>query len=220
MAVDSVSGASAAAQTNAQSRTQLSDNFDTFLVLLTAQLQNQDPLSPMDSTQFTQQLVQFSQVEQQIRSNESLETLIAQNNAAAAQLPLSYLGKAALLESSRATLFEDSQAQWTYSFEKAPASVTLNVKDASGRVVFSTQGLAAAGAHNFAWDGTKTDGETAAPGVYTLSVTATDEAGANQAADVNVIEIVSGVDFTSGSPRVVTSSGAHDLDDVLGILNR
>ena len=70
-------------------RARLSDNYDTFLVLLTAQLQNQDPLAPMDSTQFTQQLVQFSQVEQQIRTNEQLQSLVGQYQAASAGAALS-----------------------------------------------------------------------------------------------------------------------------------
>ena len=78
MAIDAINTANGAdAATAAGARTRLSDNYDTFLVLLTAQLQNQDPLAPMDSTQFTQQLVQFSQVEQQIRTNEQLEGLSA-----------------------------------------------------------------------------------------------------------------------------------------------
>lgn len=219
MAIDPI-GATATTTSNQTSRTQLSENFDTFLVLLTAQLQNQDPLSPMDSTQFTQQLVQFSQVEQQIRTNENLEALLAQQGAAAAQLPLSYLGKAALLESNRASLFDEGSAQWTYSFTGDPASVTITVKDAAGRIVHTADGVAAPGAHNFVWDGTKDDGTRAAPGTYTMSVTALDDAGKTMTPDINVIEIVSGVDFTTGTPRVVTSSGAHDLGDVLGILDR
>ncbi|MEZ6022857.1 MAG: flagellar hook capping FlgD N-terminal domain-containing protein [Hyphomonadaceae bacterium] len=77
---------------SAGSRQRLSDNYDTFLVLLTAQLQNQDPLAPMDSTEFTQQLVQYSQVEQQIRTNEQLEGLVGQYQAASAGAALSYLG--------------------------------------------------------------------------------------------------------------------------------
>ncbi|NWG53479.1 MAG: flagellar hook assembly protein FlgD [Hydrogenophilaceae bacterium] len=200
-------------------RTKLSENFDTFLVLLTAQLQNQDPLSPMDSSEFTQQLVQFSQVEQQISTNDNLETLISQQSAAAAALPLSYLGRAALIESSRATLYEEGSARWSYSFEEEPASVTLTVKDSSGRIVYSEEGVAASGAHNFTWDGTKANGEAATPGVYTLSVVALDDAGETVASKVNVMELVTGVDFTSGAPRIVTSSGSHDLEDVLGVLD-
>src|SRR5215469_6276624 len=75
------------------SKKQLSANFDTFLTLLTTQLQNQDPLQPMDSNQFTQQLVQFSQVEQQINSNQNLETLISATKNQTSQSAVSYLGK-------------------------------------------------------------------------------------------------------------------------------
>src|SRR5919108_4942353 len=89
---------------SANARTRLSDNYDTFLVLLTAQLQNQDPLAPMDSTQFTQQLVQFSQVEQQIRTNEQLTGLVAQYQAASAGAALSYLGRDAIIEADETYL--------------------------------------------------------------------------------------------------------------------
>ena len=71
----------------------MSSNFDTFLTLLTTQLQNQDPLSPMDSNQFTQQLVQFSQVEQQINSNKNLESLISLTKNQTSVDAVSYLGK-------------------------------------------------------------------------------------------------------------------------------
>src|ERR1700686_3335504 len=72
---------------------QLAGNFDTFLKLLTTQLQNQDPLSPMDSNQFTQELVQFSQVEQQINTNTSLASLIALTKTQSSANAVSYLGK-------------------------------------------------------------------------------------------------------------------------------
>src|ERR1051326_9398368 len=71
----------------------LSSNFDTFLTLLTTQLKNQDPLQPMDSNQFTQQLVQFSQVEQQINSNKNLESLISLTKSQTTTAAVSYLGK-------------------------------------------------------------------------------------------------------------------------------
>jgi len=74
------------------SSAQLTDNFDTFLTLLTAQVQNQDPLSPTDATQFTEQLVQFSGVEQQIQSNQNLEALLAANSASTSASLANYLG--------------------------------------------------------------------------------------------------------------------------------
>ena len=204
--------------TTAQATQSLSDNFDTFLTLLTAQIQNQDPLSPMDSAQFTQQLVQFSQVEQQIRTNENLESMLSQNQAAAAALPLSYLGRAALLDSPHTTLPGGGEASWTYALTESPAQVTLNVRDAAGRIVFTAEGPAAAGSHTFTWDGRRTNGGEAPPGVYELSVSARDDEGDAIAAEVTVMEIVSGIDLTAAQPRVITQSGPHDLDDILGIL--
>ena len=110
------------------SRTRLSDNYDTFLVLLTAQLQNQDPLAPMDSTQFTQQLVQFSQVEQQIRTNEQLEGLVGQYQAATAGAALSYLGKDAIIAADE-TYLAGGEANWAYRCRNAATIMTITVKD-------------------------------------------------------------------------------------------
>lgn len=132
-------------------RTRLSDNYDTFLVLLTAQLQNQDPLAPMDSTQFTQQLVQFSQVEQQIRTNEQLEGLVTQYQAASAGAALSYLGKDAVIESNR-TYLANGEANWAYAFDENASQVTIEVRNSANRTVYSEAGERTAGEHLFTWD--------------------------------------------------------------------
>ena len=144
-------------------RTRLSDNYDTFLVLLTAQLQNQDPLAPMDSTQFTQQLVQFSQVEQQIRTNEQLEGLVGQYQAASAGAALSYLGKDAIIEADETYLAGDpAEANWAYRLPANAETMTIKVRDGQGRVVYeTTTAPSTAGEHLFTWDGAKADGSTA-----------------------------------------------------------
>jgi flagellar basal-body rod modification protein FlgD len=188
------------------------------LVLLTAQLQNQDPLAPMDSTQFTQQLVQYSQVEQQIRTNEQLESLVSQYNAMSASLPLSYIGRFAVIDSN-ASYMAGEQAAWTYSFQDTPSQVTINVLDASGKTVYTTTGTAAAGTHNFVWDGKNNDGVAQAEGVYRLQIKATGPTNGTVASDVNAIELVSGVDLTGTPPKIVSRSGTHNLTDVLGILD-
>src|SRR5512147_769924 len=122
---------------SASAQQSLADNFNTFLTLLTSQLQNQDPLSPMDSTQFTQQLVQFSGVEQQIRTNENLEGLAAQYQAASAGAALSYLGKDAIIEGDD-TYLAGGQANWAYKLGETASDLTINVKDSSGRTIYST----------------------------------------------------------------------------------
>src|SRR6201992_1328356 len=89
----SPAAASSGASSGTDAMAQLSGNFNTFLTLLTTQLKNQDPTSPMDSNQFTQQLVEFSQVEQQINTNTNLQTLITQGQSNGTAMTTGYLGK-------------------------------------------------------------------------------------------------------------------------------
>lgn len=202
----------------ASSRTRLSDNYDTFLVLLTAQLQNQDPLAPMDSTQFTQQLVQFSQVEQQIRTNEQLEGLAGQYQAASAGAALSYLGKDAIIEADE-TYLAGGEANWAYRLPETANSMTIQVKDMQGRVVYETNTAArGSGEHLFTWDGTKTNGETAADGVYQISITAKNAADTAITPTISVRETIMGVDFSGTTPVVITPSGTRELSTIRSVL--
>lgn len=214
-----ISTNTAANTESANSRTRLSDNYDTFLVLLTAQLQNQDPLAPMDSTQFTQQLVQFSQVEQQIRTNEQLEGLAGQYNAAAAGAALSYLGKDAIIAADE-TYLAGGEANWAYRLPEAATSMTIKVKDAQGRVVYETNTAARGGGeHLFTWDGTKTDGSTAADGVYQISIEATNATDTAITPTISVRERIMGVDFTGTTPVVITPAGSRELSTIRSVLD-
>jgi len=200
-------------------RTRLSDNYDTFLVLLTAQLQNQDPLAPMDSTQFTQQLVQFSQVEQQIRTNEQLEGLVGQYQAASAGAALSYLGRDAIIESNE-TYLANGAANWAYDLPVNANSLTVHVRDASGRIVYtSTAQPRTAGEHLFTWDGTTNAGGTAADGVYSLTFEAADDAGEALNPTVAVRETIMGVDFSGATPVVITPAGTRELGSIRSVLD-
>lgn len=218
MAVSPIATDAVAASDAAGSRTRLSDNYDTFLVLLTAQLQNQDPMAPMDSTQFTQQLVQFSQVEQQIRTNEQLEGLAGKYQAAAAGAALSYLGRETVLESDKTTLANGS-AQWGYSFGQNVDSVTLTVADARGRPLLQTSGEALAGSHVFNWNGRDNNGNVAPPGVYRLIVGATNEAGDEVKATMSVRETIRGVDFSGTTPLVITDTGTREIGLIRAVLD-
>ena len=200
-------------------RSTLSDNYDTFLVLLTAQLQNQDPLSPMDSTAFTEQLVQYSQVEQQIRTNEQLEGLVLQYQAASAGAALSYLGKDAIIEADE-TYLAGGAANWAYNLPGTADTLTIQVRDASGRLVYTdTTQPRTQGEHLFSWDGTKTDGSTATDGVYSISITARTASGAAITPTINVRETIMGVDFSGATPLVITPSGTRELDTIRSVLD-
>lgn len=216
MPIDSVATANSAQ--NTQARTRLSDNYDTFLVLLTAQLQNQDPLAPMDSAQFTQQLVQFSQVEQQIRTNEQLAGLVAHYQAASAGAALSYLGKDAIIE-ARETYLAGGEARWAYRLPASAESMTVNVKDMQGRTIYSTTTAPRTGGeHLFSWDGSRTDGTTAADGVYQIEFVATGQGGGTITPTVSVRETIMGVDFTGATPVIITPSGTRELGSIRSVL--
>lgn len=204
-----------AAGTNAaSSAATLSGNFDTFLHILTAQIQNQDPLEPLDSSQFTEQLVQFSGVEQQIRVNQQLETLIANSNSSTGAMLSGYLGQEAEIDSAGAA-WNGETIKWRYELPSDAASATVTVTDAEGKVLYSKAGLKTAGAHDFEWNGELNSGGTAAAGkAYYIAVVAED---ANHEALTPVHSLVTkitGVDLTYGEPALTTPAGVFAYADV------
>ncbi|HEX2593777.1 MAG TPA: flagellar hook assembly protein FlgD [Rhizomicrobium sp.] len=196
--------AAAAAQTGAQKS--LAGNFDTFLTLLTTQLQNQDPMNPMDSNQFTQQLVEFSQVEQQINTNDNLKTLIGLGTNRNAADAVSYLGKAVTVSNGQAAL-AGGQATWNYALGSTAANTTLSITDASGKVVYTGAGETTSGLHTFNWDGKDTNGNQLPDGAYTLKINATDASGDSVGTAMASGGVVTEVDM-SGSEPILLLGGA------------
>ncbi|NVJ69698.1 MAG: gliding motility-associated C-terminal domain-containing protein [Alphaproteobacteria bacterium] len=195
-----------------QSAAKLANDFDDFLTLLTTQLQNQDPTSPMDSTEFTNQLVQFSSVEQQIRSNQNLETLgalMAINNITNVT---NFLGSDALILADTGDHDGTSGITWEYQNPKVADDITLEVLNEEGHVVYSQDGKDSIGLHTFKWDGLDNNGNAAPEGNYTLRIKATDEEQESFSPPIAVQETIHSVD-TSGldpvfrvGPNVVTQS--------------
>ncbi|MBW4330463.1 flagellar hook assembly protein FlgD [Stakelama sp. CBK3Z-3] len=146
-----------------------------FLQLLTTQMQNQDPLDPMDTSEYTQQLVQFSQVEQAIQQNTTLSAILDRLSGQDLISASSLVGKTASFDSNAAGLAENSPAQWSYTTEGAPAAMTATVSNAAGVPVAEWTLDNADG--SIAWDGEMTNGATAPEGVYTLSIAASDTSG-------------------------------------------
>ena len=205
------------ASTAASSAASLASNFDTFLTILTAQIQNQDPLEPMDSSKFTEQLVQYSQVEQQIASNKKLDTLATQLAASSSTGSLSYLGRTALFDTSSAAL-TDGTASWQYALDTGAQKTTLSVQDAKGNTVYTTTaGEITTGAHTFNWDGKRSDGSAAPDGVYKLVASAKAADNSSVETAIAVSEKITGVDFSSSNPAVTTASGSHALSTIMRI---
>ena len=168
----------ASTPTNAADAKSLNQNFDQFLKLLTTQLQNQDPLSPMDTAQFTNQLVMFSQVEQQLKSNDTLNKLLTMQTVNMTALGVSFIGKNVQVAGSSFTADGANPVNLAYSLPSTAASGTISITDASGNIIFTKPSSLSTGTHDFTWDGKASDGSTAPAGNYTLTVSAQDSAGA------------------------------------------
>ena len=207
--------ASASSATNATS--QLSSNFDTFLQLLTTQLQHQDPLDPMDTSQFTQQLVEYSQVEQQIDTNSNLQSLISQGTSQSAAYATSYLGKTVTVSGGEGSL-NNGQAQWTYNLATASTSTTLQVTDANGNVVYSGSGKTTAGNNTFNWNGVDNAGNQLPDGSYTLAVKAS-AGGQTVTTSVTAVGTVSEVNMINGTPQLLIGSMEVPLTSISSVQN-
>lgn len=155
---------------NSASQT-LSADMNTFLTLLTTQLKYQDPLDPMDTAEFTNQLVQYSSVEQAIQTNEKLDSLLSMNIQNLGAQAVSYIGKVAQVLGDVMPL-QDGQAKAAYTLDKDVQSVTIIVKDLTGKVVYSEEGEVTAGTHEFDWDGKTAGGQQLEDGAYQIVVSA------------------------------------------------
>lgn len=198
-------------------RASLATNFNTFLSLLTTQLKNQDPMAPLDSNQFTQQLTQMTGVEQQLLTNDLLKQLVG-NTASGVSAAVSLIGKEVRATSDTAAL-NGGQAKWTYKLDKPAADLKVEVLDSNGRVVHAeapTDG--AAGDHAFTWNGKDQYGNKLADGgVYTLRITAADSAGGAVAATSYVQGLVTGVEQANGQTLVTVNGGQVDWTKITTI---
>jgi len=198
-------------------RADLASNFDTFLSLLTTQLKNQDPLSPLDSNQFTQQLVAMTGVEQQLNANDLLKQLVA-NTAGGISTAVSMLGKTVKAVSDTANI-SSGQAQWVYNLPADASGLKVEVLDSSGKLVHAEAPTdLKAGDHAFTWNGKdQTGAQLPDGGPYTLRVTALDSSGAPMTTTNYVQGVVSGVEQANGSTLITINGGQVDWSKVTSI---
>jgi len=194
----------------------IAGNFQTFLTLLTTQLKNQNPLDPLDTNQFTQQLVQFAQVEQQLRQNDQLATLVSLEKTAQATTALAYVGQTVAVDGKTAAL-TNGQATWSFQVPK-PASATVTITNATGQSVYTGGFTMNAGTQNFTWDGRGNNGVQWPDGNYTISVTAKDASGQTVAIPSEVQGVVDSIDLTQ-TPAVLSIGGqTFTLDKIKRIV--
>jgi len=207
---------STTSSTSTSSSSGLSADYDTFLQLLCAQLENQNPLDPTDATQFTSQLVQYSNLEQQIATNDKLDSVLSSLSTSTLSSSVGYLGHVVEAEGDSVTVQSDGtvDATWGYDLDSAASSVTLTITDSSGNTVWSGTGETASGSHSLEWDGTDSDGNAVDAGTYTLTVTALDSSGNAIDTTTSIKGTVTAVDSTDGTTTLELGGTSVSLSDI------
>src|SRR5712675_1414833 len=195
----------------------LAGNFQTFLTLLTTQLKNQNPLDPLDTNQFTQQLVSFAGVEQQINMNTQLKTMVALQQSAQATQALNFVGATVAVNGTGAQMV-NAQAQWTYAPTSA-GTATFTITNSTGQTAFSQTGPVQPGAQQFVWNGIGNTGQQWPDGSYTLTVTTTDPAtGKTTAVPTQVTGVVDSVDLTQNPPLLSIGGQNFTMNQILRVI--
>jgi len=204
---------------SSKSTTGIADNFQTFLTLLTTQLQNQNPLDPLDTNQFTQQLVQFAGVEQQLKTNDSLTSLISLQKTAQSTQALNFVGSSAIVDGSTTNL-KSGSATWALGVSK-PSAVTVTISNAAGQAVYSGNFSMNAGDHQtFTWDGRGNDGSLWPDGTYTLTATAKDASGQSTAISTEIQGVVDSADLSQDPPLLSIGGQNFTIDKVKKVVGR
>lgn len=195
----------------------LTSNFNTFLSLLTTQLRNQDPTSPLDSNQFTQQLVQMTSVQQQLNTNSLLKQVVS-NTANGVSTAVSLIGKQVRAASNTANI-SGGQAQWIYNLPSGVADLKVEVTDGKGTVVHAEAPTdRKTGDHTFTWNGKDRSGvQLPDGGPYTLKVTALDSGGNALSTSTFVQGAVTGVTQGNGQTLITVNGGGVDWNNVVNI---
>jgi len=195
----------------------VASNFTTFLQLLTTQLQNQNPLDPLDTNQFTQQLVQFAQVEQQMKSNDQLSSILALQKSAQQTAAMAYVGYTVVVDGATTEL-TSSGATWSFNSTK-PATATVTITDgATGQTAYSGTYSVSSGDQKFTWDGKSADGKQWPPGNYTIAITAVD---ANQQAvniSTEIEALVSAANMQEDPPTLTIAGKEYTADKIKRIV--
>lgn len=216
--VGSVTSTTNTSSASVQMQKDLGFTGQDFLKLFVAQLQNQDPLSPQDSSAFLGQLAQMSQVEQAYNTNTNLTSLLTAQNNATSMNSVSFIGKTVKANGNGVAFDGTSAATLQYNLAGASTSSTVTITDASGNVVrTATVAAQSAGDNTFTWDGTNNSGTKVPAGAYTFAVSSTSASGSAVTATPYTTGTVNGVAFVNGVPTLTVGSVSVALSDVLSV---
>jgi flagellar basal-body rod modification protein FlgD len=200
------------------SQNQLSSDINFFLTMLTTQLKNQDPTAPLDTNQFTQQIAQYSSVQQQVITNDNLEKLLSSNRQSSITTAVGYIGKEVETVGSTGEVV-GGQGAFSYILPRAATSVEIEIKNKFGQVMFKGAGDMKEGRNLVVWDGVNsTTGKREPDGSYTISVVAKDASNKEMTVETRAVGIVGGVETDKdGNPMLTAGSRKISFDQVLAV---
>jgi flagellar basal-body rod modification protein FlgD len=208
---------SAASSPAADPLASLSSNFNNFLSMLMTQLKNQDPTSPMDTNQFTSELVQFSSVEQQINTNTSLTQLIQLTQGGEVMQASAMTGKQVTASSDHVPL---QNGKGTIQFSTATAQpVDISIFDANGAKLSDSMLMSSAGTNTWSWNGTDGSGRTVPDGSYKFAVIGANADGTTTALAASVIGKATGVQSQSNGMQLELGALSIDFSKVQSVGN-
>ena len=202
---------------SSQAESRLEDDLNQFLNLLVAQLQNQDPLDPLDANEFTSQLVQFASVEQQIFQNSNLEKLLNLQETSQISQMVDFIGNRIEFASQKLPV-EDGAAEFTYTIPAGVRDATINIANGAGLNVFYTDGDTNSGTHTFKWNGLDKNGRQVPDGVYTLLISAKDAFDKLAEIEYTVFGTVTGAGVDNGETELFIGDNLGvGVDTVLSV---
>jgi len=199
------------------------EDLNKFLNLLVTQLKNQDPLDPMDATEFTAQLVQFAGVEQQIFANSNLEKILALQETNQVSNLVDLIGQT-VEATGRKMPLQDSKASFSYTIPAGANKATITFTNSEGLTVYTGDADTTSGKHVFSWDGKSTGGQLQDDGAYNVLVSGTDFQGnlleiphsifgrvTGVAVDNGVLSLNMGDDISFGQDKVLSVKEAESI---------
>jgi len=188
-----------------KARASLAGDMDAFLLLLVTQLKNQDPLSPLEPTEFTNQLVNFAGVEQQIATNDNIEKLLSVQNAVLASAVIGFVGKEVVADTSGKLPLQNGEATFEYTLGSSASNVVMTISDDEGRILFTKAGETGVGKHEVIWDGKDGKDQTMPDGSYNLAITPLAFSGETIEHTIRVKAVITGISLANGETKMDAS---------------
>jgi len=196
-------------------RTSLGANFNDFLKLLMTQIKNQDPTSPLDTAQFTSQLVQFAGVEQQINANTSLTQLIQLTQSQEVLQSTAIVGKHVVVQSDHLPL-QDGGGALSFTVPTA-RPVAIAIFNDAGQKIRDVMTEAKAGENDWAWDGKNNAGGTMPDGSYRVAVIGANPDGTTTPVPFSVVGTATGVERQGNGVQLQVGALSVDFSAVQSV---